>query len=453
MLQRVISAIVMRETDPFQSPLRRGTGAIFAGVMIAVLTAAVFGVVGLLTKTGSTAWKTEGAIVVERESGAAFVYQNGELHPMLNYGSALLAGDGIQHVFHAPANSLVDVPRGTTLGIAGAPESLPADDRVVGAPWTLCSVPGHNAAGNPTSKTLLVTGRQPAGGHRISSQALLVKDASDGSVYLIWHGHRYLIEDPDRLLPALFTSNDSPALVGSAWLNALPRGLDIGPITIDSQGQESAAVPGRNNGDLVYTQTPSGRQYYVVLDDGLARLTGLQRYIVAAYTSNASPQQISTQEATSAPQSSELKQDNGDASPPSTAPALFHIDASFDESCATFANAGNVPSVVVGGTFDNLGSGVPTTAQTSGGTSLANRVIVPPGHIALVKPMASDTETTGGAYTLVTDSGIRYPVPSAGVLEKLGYTPDEAVPMPASLVLRIPAGPTLNPKNARKPAK
>ena len=79
--QRVISAFVMRETDPPQSPLRRGIGAVFAGVMVAVIVGAVFGVYGLLTKVGSNNWKVDGTVVVEKESGATFVYQGGTLHP------------------------------------------------------------------------------------------------------------------------------------------------------------------------------------------------------------------------------------------------------------------------------------------------------------------------------------------------------------------------------------
>src|SRR5690348_8776684 len=85
MTQRVISAFVMRETDPAQSPLRRGVGAVFAGLMIAVMVGAGFGVVGLITKVGSNTWKTNGAVVVEKDSGASFLYQDGVLHPMLNY--------------------------------------------------------------------------------------------------------------------------------------------------------------------------------------------------------------------------------------------------------------------------------------------------------------------------------------------------------------------------------
>src|SRR5690349_21198013 len=86
--QRVVSAFVMRETDPAQSPLRRGIGAIFAGLMIAVMVGAGFGVVGILTKGGSGGWKVDGTVVIEKETGAAYLYQGGALHPMLNYASA-----------------------------------------------------------------------------------------------------------------------------------------------------------------------------------------------------------------------------------------------------------------------------------------------------------------------------------------------------------------------------
>ena len=81
MNQRVISAFVMRETDPAQSPLRRGIGALFGGLMIAILIGAGFGVYGILTKVGTDQWKTDGSVVVERESGASFVYLGGRLNP------------------------------------------------------------------------------------------------------------------------------------------------------------------------------------------------------------------------------------------------------------------------------------------------------------------------------------------------------------------------------------
>jgi hypothetical protein len=58
---------------------------------------------------------------------------------------------------------------------------------------------------------------------------------------------------------------------------------------------------------------------------------------------------------------------------------------------------------------------------------------------------------TAGAYSLVTDLGMRYPVPSDQALLALGFPPPRAVDMPSALVNRIPPGPTLDPDAARLP--
>lgn len=452
LLQRVISSLVMRETDPFQAPLRRGTGAIFAGVMIAVIVAAGFGVVGMLTKIGNKTWKTGGSIVVEKETGASYVYRDGVLHPMLNYASALLAGKGTSKVFQVPANSLVDVPRGTTLGIPGAPMSLPSSGRTVNGEWSLCAVPKSSAAGNPLVQTNLVISRTPAGGVPLTNDALLVKDLKTGAVYLIWHRHRYLITDTTIVLKGLYTSNHPPAEVGTAWLDALPEGKDIGPITIDNEGKSSAAVPGWQNGALVYDQTGTGRQYYVVLDDGVAPLTSVQRYIVARQT-GVSPEGTAMTNASAAPQSKELTSAGDATDPPAEPPRLVDVAPSIDTSCAMFSGKSTPARIVVGGTFPGLGSGIPTGSQSSKGTSLADRIMVPAGHIAVVRAMASDTaDDSTGTFTLVTDTGQRFSVPSKQVLGQLGYSESEAVSVPASLLLRVPAGPALTPHAARQPA-
>ena len=138
----------MRETDPQQSPLRRGVGAVFGGVMVAVLVAAGFGIYGILTKVGSDGWKTEGAVVIEKETGASFVYLQGVLYPTLNFASAKLAGRPSTQVFRISSNSLGEVPRGNTIGIPGAPNSLPSVKKRIGLPWTICSLQTTNQSGS-----------------------------------------------------------------------------------------------------------------------------------------------------------------------------------------------------------------------------------------------------------------------------------------------------------------
>jgi hypothetical protein len=161
MNQRVISAFVMRETDPAQSPLRRGIGALFGGLMVAVVIAAAFGVYGILTRVGTDQWKTDGSVVVERESGAGFVYLQGRLNPTLNLASAKLAGGRPNPQVHRiAARSLAEVPRGVTIGIPGAPGSLPAGcPRPGRCPSCWSRRPVRRA---PTSPTVACSSRTPS---------------------------------------------------------------------------------------------------------------------------------------------------------------------------------------------------------------------------------------------------------------------------------------------------
>jgi type VII secretion protein EccB len=451
LVQRVISALVMRETDPWQSPLRRGTGALFAGIMIAVLVAAGFGVYGLLARTGDRSWRSDGAVVVERETGAAYVYRDGLLHPMLNYASALLvAGKAPPSVFQEPRGALAGVPRGQTLGIAGAPPSLPGRGDVVGTPWSLCAVPGRDDAGNPVSRSMLVTGYEPTGARALTGTALLVKDDRSGDVDLVWHGFRYPVDSAGTLLTWLYPGVQvNPVSVGPAWLDGLSPGRHVGLLTVPDQGSPSGALPGHRNGDLVYDQTASGPQYYLVFGDGLAPITELQK-AVAIGQLGATAQPISVRDATTAPKSDRLARTGGDADPPDGPPRLAEVGAT-DQVCVAFRDTRSAPRVLVGGSFPALGPGIATGSRTAGGTSLADVVVVPPGRAAVVASMPSDRAAVG-AYTIVTDGGVRYPVPSAAVLGMLGYAADVAVPVPAGLILRIPAGPTLDPAAAARAA-
>ena len=63
-------------------------------VLLAALAVAAVAVYGSLRPSGGTDWRVAGTIIVERESGARFVYLEGKLHPVLNYASALLIVGG-----------------------------------------------------------------------------------------------------------------------------------------------------------------------------------------------------------------------------------------------------------------------------------------------------------------------------------------------------------------------
>lgn len=138
-----------------------------------------------------------------------------------------------------------------------------------------------------------------------------------------------------------------------------------------------------------------------------------------------------------------------DTAPPALTPELVSPPGGEAVLCARTAGARSAPEVLVGGDTAALQGGIRTAGSTETGTALADRILVPPGEIAVVRIAPSDG-ASGGTLALVTDVGLRFPVPSAQVLTQLGYSEANAVTMPAALAARIPEGPTLDPAAATK---
>lgn len=455
MMQRVVSSIISHETDPEQMPLRRGVGAAFAGVMIAGLVTVVFGIIGVVTNVGGDSWRADGAVIIERETGATYVYRSGDvLQPVLNYASARLIGGQSGAGQHRVAGrGLADIPRRVTVGIPGAPDSLPERDRIAGAPWTMCSVPGEDASGALVTTTTLMIGNSLPGGRVLSDEGLLVRDEADGTHYLIWRSHRHPIvgDDPEGVIRSLYGARTVAVEVGTAWLNGLPTGQEIGPIRVSKRGSESSAMPRHEIGDVLSHPVSGGVQHYLVLDDGLTPVTDLQvRILDGQYPLDRT--QVSATVANTAASSAVVLSSSGETAPPSQPPELLPLPPSGTGSLCSMTNdAGHPPSISFGGDLAAIAAGIETTGVTGSGTKLADRVLVPPGGIAVVEAMPSATATSG-SFALVTDVGLRFPVPSPEELGALGYQPADAVRMPAALVRRIPEGPTLDVSSAGQPA-
>jgi len=190
--------------------------------------------------------------------------------------------------------------------------------------------------------------------------------------------------------------------------------------------------------DRVIAQTGSGPLYYLVLDDGLATLSELQKDI--ATKAGAEPQQIDLQTAERAKKSGALPQVSGPQAPPLKPPRLSAVGAG-DTVCAEFGANAAAPALSIGSPV--TAAGVPTGGRTNSGGTLADLVAVPSGRAALVV----SEPTTGfpiGGWSLITDTGYRYPVVSEQDVQFLGYDPAAADRVPAALLARIPAGPSLS---------
>src|SRR5262249_18924533 len=254
--RRVVSAGVMRQTDPTEWPYRRLGGARVGAVMVTVIALAAVGIYGLISPGGKTSWRDGRTVIVVKETGAPYVYLDGKLHAVLNFSSAALLA-GTTAVTSTAAASLMGVPRGVELGIPDAPTTLPRDSDLVLPPWSLCTQQVPDTAGNLVSRTRMVVGRGPRQGTATGEQALLVTDTADNQLYLVWHDLRFPLTDAAVDRVAMGLDNQVTVPVGDAWLKALPAGQPIGPLTVAGSGQPSNAVPGVTTGQVLEVYDPS----------------------------------------------------------------------------------------------------------------------------------------------------------------------------------------------------
>lgn len=419
-VQRVVSAVAAHESNPSRPPGRRAGLALLAGVLAAALGLAGFAVWGLLQPGGSTKWRSGTAVIVEKESGAKFVYLDGVLHPVVNYASALLIV-GAAKTISVARRSLAGAPRGPLLGIPGAPDAVPGRRDLLGRPWAVCGEAG------PGRSTVLV-GSVPAGDPLGPNGALV--STPDGAVHLVWQGRRAQVREPETVLGMLVWG--TPAPVPSAVVNALAVAADIARVPIARRGLSFPPVPGARVGQVFLVD---GRQHAVALTEGLAPMTPFQAALVLGdpatveRVGQTAPTPLSPGEYASLPRTALPGTWEG---LPAEVPRPVTVGAGA-AVCATSLTGGEVV----------VGRAPPRGAAIAGSAKgLADEVRVAPGHGALAV-------AGNGVIYLVTDIGTRYPLASADVLPMLGYRGAKPVPVPAEILALLPTGPGLYPQAAR----
>ena len=432
-MQRVIAALVTHDADPHRSPLRRAGLTALAGLLIAAVAVGAAAVHGLLTGAGAGDVRDESAVLLDKGSGARYVYlaADGRLHPVLNYTSGLLIANAAEpKLVGTTAKRLATVPLGVPLGIPDAPDALPAAADLLSGPWSVCTT----LTDRGPRGTLLVGSR--IAGSRASG--LLVRDP-DGRTFLVSGDRRFLVP-AGRYTATLraFRWGDRPAWpVAAAWLNAVPAGPDVAPPAIPGFGHRSAAVPGLDVGQLV----TDGRQWAVTLADGVAAVTEVQALLLQTDPRAYDPVTLAGAGFNNLAASRTRLTDAGDPNGlPATVPTLATTP---DRACWTQPGGVLVNPAVPAGT-------PVTDSGSAAGAVLADAVSVPRGKGALVIAVASPTAPPGGGtISIVTDTGRRYAVAGREALTKLGYGTVTPQPVPAQLVSLLPQGPSLDIDRAR----
>ncbi|WP_241003018.1 type VII secretion protein EccB, partial [Streptomyces sp. CB01881] len=135
---RLASALVGGDPGQGDSPTHRSALGTVLGAGVAVLLCGGAAGYGLLSPPPSTAWRKNGAVVVEKETGNRYVYLDGELRPARNRASALLIAGGPATPDTVPAQTLAGTPRGVPIGIPDAPDTVPAASGLLTGAWARC---------------------------------------------------------------------------------------------------------------------------------------------------------------------------------------------------------------------------------------------------------------------------------------------------------------------------
>lgn len=460
--QRVVNAVTRHDADPTMRRPRSLTLVLVGGMVAALVAVGTLVYNALTGQGGPRDLRNTATVLIEKESGAQFVYTkaDGQLHPVLNYASGLLLAEGsgaapttVRRERLASLRRAAGIRVGTTLGIPDAPNALPRPADLARDAWHVCSELSGGAA---PRTSLLAGGAAVSGGRQLGGpaptspgEALLVQ-APDRRVFVVFANAKFLLREPGIVLAAFGWTGRPRQPVSTGWINALPSGTDLATPSIAGLGEPSRAV--RDTiGRLYRAPGPRGDQWAVVRRDTVQPITDVQARLLQAdpQTPVGQPVQVSTADFATLTSTADPAPDVAPDNAPAVVPALQSISSS---ACVRVDDAATGVAAVV---VDPNPAGAPPAARASGGAPVpatADNVSVPFGRGVLVRAAASPTTPAGsGSVSIVTDAGIRYPIADNDALTRLGYGGRDPVAMPAELVALLPVGPALSTAAARTP--
>ncbi|MFB7533195.1 type VII secretion protein EccB [Streptomyces sp. NPDC056178] len=469
---RLTSGMLLADPDAPESPLGRTTRGVLIGVVITALVAAGSLVYGFMSPGGDDAWRASGTLVVNRETGARYVYVGGRLRPVRNYASALLVGEGKLKSEDVSTASLKGTAVGAPVGIPGAPDSVPGVRDLEKDPWQVCSVLASEAgagapggAGGPGGSggafTALVAGA-PVDGRGMGAGQGLVVSGPDRARYLVWQGSRLLLDRGAGAAVSLGYGSVTPRPVSAAFLDTLVRGPDLVPPAVPGRGGAGPSLGGRPSrlGQVFQSRTPgAARQYYLLRKEGLVPLTETGAALVLGDGATRDSAYGGAAPAATVIGAAEVKarlapgaegSEPVPAGLPATPPRAETVPAGWAACARVRPDHGDGTRVT--------GALVPLTALPPASAASPEEITpaclpvdataVRPGHGALVKALGAGGTDIGATTYFVADNGVKYRLLSRAAQKALGY--DGATPqaLPSPLLAMLPSGPDLSPEAA-----
>jgi type VII secretion protein EccB len=451
--RRLVYSLVVGSPNHPERLFKRLVIAVLSGAGVTALALLVLGVLGYLKPGNATSWRDGGSVVVEKETGTRYVVDaDGVLHPALNYASALLfLNKPGATVTSVSQESLRKAPRGPSIGIPGAPDSLPRKESLLRGPWVACSQTRLDGGVGQAPVVTAGLGMAGAGAPLQTGTGLVVEVAAalsgEPERYLVTDGQRHRLASMD-VVRALGYEERRPTPVGAAWLNAIPAAPDLEFVEVPGTGDGGATIAGqpRAVGDLLQVDNPGrAAEFLVVRADGVQPVSALGATLILAAPgrsgTGAAPQRLDAAAAAQAPRSTQPRPDAGW---PARVPISAEIAGRNVALCAAVdATVASRPRAVV-----RILPSVPLPSSTrpitppQGLRAQADSIVIPSSRGAIVQETTADGQPTQ-SVSIVTDQGLRYPVGDAETLAALGYAGVKPLPAPKEILDLLPTGPAL----------
>ena len=252
-------------------PVQRQRASLILGFIFALLAVALMFVLSWFKPAGQVG---QSSILADRDTGAIFVLVDGRLHPAVNLVSArLIAGQAGNPTF-VKANELAKYPQGPSVGIAGAPTTMPlrtADS----SEWTVCD----SAPDNPNAAPVVTAIGGPLS---VGSRSLPLEPPKavlaehDDKTYVVWNGQRSEIDLSNKAVSlALGVDTDAPqpVKISTPLFDALPATEPLDSPVIPGAGTPSQfnVEPGAVVGSVLSVRDlqTGADEFYVLLRNGV----------------------------------------------------------------------------------------------------------------------------------------------------------------------------------------
>ncbi|MFB9366919.1 type VII secretion protein EccB [Kitasatospora sp. NPDC001664] len=499
--KRTVGAFLLPSGGGNDEDAPRPVKAILPSVVVAAVIVAGFGMWGVIKPAAPKDWDSGANIIQGKQSTTRYVIlpnqktKEKELHQVLNMSSARLvlpAGAKVVIV----ADKVLDAYKnhGPTIGIPYAPDKLPLDS-VAGQTklWTVCNRPGADEK-KPPNQAVFVAADKDAAALRDPArmlgpgQMMYVQGPKQGT----YPGSKYLVDNKGSLHflggpsataqqrsameDGLFGSNADPQQVTQEWLDTLDKGGAVEfkrPDEFDTKKNQRSQLPLSNAEDRKVGRLVSfqNRSFFMVGYDKLYEISPFQSRLMVndlelrALYGGSTPKfaELSPNDFAQVKGMIDEKALQDDKDLPDELPQdqAVNFDKDRRTLCSTYEGMdGQTVKRSVWAAKDY-------PATISSGAASAR---VSPGHGLLFRSLDSSGDDTSGSNFLITETGLRYSVPSnndggktaqsgteqsaqgqqAGqeksneAQARLGYEKVTPVPVPSVWAKLVPAGPVLN---------